>query len=111
MEENLRKKIARNSAFFNGYNTVAAKYQRVRKWLCNDDLLIQSINDAEQRIENWTRNKKSLILNYESFMEVIDSYIYTIRFAVTHGINQARIDVMTEQKLDKKQKNMRQYEI
>ncbi len=42
-----------------------------------------------------------MILNCEKFLEKVDNYIYAIQFSITHGINQARFDIISEQKLFK----------
>ncbi len=92
----LRAKLVKKQDFFAGAANDTERYERIRKWLCTDEKMMKSVNDTEKAIKEWSPTKETLALNYDDFVERIDSYIYSIRFAVSHGINQSRFDLLSE---------------
>ncbi len=97
LSKELQAKLLKKSArFFENANTDRERYRRLRKWLCTDDKLMKSVADALAAVKSWSRTQSTLLLNYDSYIECIEHYIYTVRFAVTHGINQNRFDIPTE---------------
>ncbi len=97
----LRSKLLKKSTFFQANDNYRVRYEKLRKWLCTDSKMIRSVLDAEKGILKWYKTEKTLLLNCEKFLEKVDHYIYTIRFAVTHGVNRARFDILSEQRLFK----------
>ncbi len=99
--DKLRAKLVKKPAFFAGLNDDAAKYLKLRKWLCTDDSMMKAVTKAQETLRKWVKNKDTLLLNYQDYVEHVDNYIYSIRFGVTHGIRQSRFDVLTEAALFK----------
>ncbi len=97
----LRAKLLKKSTFFQANDNYRIRYEKLRKWLCTDSKMIRSVLDAEKDIFKWYKTEKTLLLNCEKFLEKVDHFMYTIRFAITHGVNQAIFDILSEQKLFK----------
>ncbi len=101
LDDDLKAKLLKKTTFFDGAVTSVQKYDRLRKWLCTDEALINSVQKAEDAIMNWVMAEKTLLLGCEKYLELVDHYIYAVRFAVTHGIDQSRFDVCSESRLFK----------
>ncbi len=102
MEAKLQEKLLKKTGFFDGIGQTVAKYKKLRKWLCSEETMIQSIQKERIALLKWTKlANKTLIENLEDFQTKINNYIYQIRFAITHDVEPQTFDIISEQELFK----------
>ncbi len=101
MDQPLRQKLFNKQNFWKGLaaNNIAGRYLRVRKWLVDELELIENVHTAARKIQTWRPQFNRLSKDFEEWTELIERYIYQVRFAISHGIEPARIEPISESKL------------